>query len=283
MDDSSTAIVFVNYRDYSHLERFLRSQQINTACDIVVVDNTESDRRDHAALDRIASHDGVSVLFAANLGYLGAVRHAITRMPHLAKVDFLIVSNTDLMFELGAVVDHLDLTKVHMRERHVGVIAPQLVSAEGHRTRQLHLIEPPTVRHLSRLGRMYESYFALSVHKQAGDLKRKLLARIGRGSAGILDGSSVFAPHGALMIFTAEYLQASGGFDFPCFLYAEEIFVGLQAERAGLRCVYDEGIRYSHRSHGSIGRWPSRSVALHLRDAHRWAASAMKDRDVLKQ
>lgn len=275
-----TAMVFVNYRDYSHLQNLLELQQsVPSNCRIVVVDNTEEEYRDLKALERIRNTSGVTLLLAGNLGYLGAVRYAMEAVPGIGEAAFLLVCNTDLRFDFADTVGRLCASRDRLSSLKVGIVAPRLVLAEGSQTRQMHLIRVPSARRMKRLAMLFSNRLVLGIYKRAGDVKRNSLARRYEAQPDLSDGERVFAPHGSLMIFTSDYLRTDAPFAFPCFLFGEEVFVGLHAERNGLSCVYEESLPYSHEAHGSMGRWPSRAVSTYLRDSHRWAAKALAERE----
>jgi len=277
--EDKVAIVLINYRDYDSLLRLLADQEcIPDASTVVVVDNTEPGRRNYEAIDVILNIPGVTLLHAENPGYFGGVRWAIDRMPSLRGSSSLMVCNTDLRFSFNDFVAYMRAESAAFHSAKVGVIAPRLVMPDGSPTRQLHLMDAPSARKMSRLGRIFSNRLTLAMYKRAGDAKRLLRSSGVGSSAELADGQQIFAPHGALMIFTSDYLQSPDAFANPSFLFGEEIFVGLHAEDLGLTCIYCASLPYTHEAHGSMGNWPSRAVSSHLRDSHLWAAAALADR-----
>lgn len=262
------AVIFVLYRTYAEFEKFLASQ---SGCldelFVIVVDNTPHAQCDRARLIRWQESYGISTVVAhpENLGYFGAAHYATRVFPELYNYDFVAISNTDVRFQLTDTIE--TLRRCAAGYRNVGAIAPRLTNRDGTPKAQRHYVGKPAPERYARLARISSHYYLAAAHRLGSDLKRAIASRNVRGCP-----RRIFAPHGAFMILTREYLAKTRGFDYPCFLFNEEIFVGLECEAAGLSCVYESMITYSHENHGSMGSFPSRVLISHLRDAHEFVA-----------
>ena len=197
-----------------------------------------------------------------NLGYFGAANFALNTFPDLYSFDYVAISNTDVCFQLVDVLSRLQDAKHGAAE--VGAIAPRLIRANGTEVPQLHYAKRPKPSKYSKLARITSTYYLGAAHRIAADAKRAVLRSHNRVDLGPL----LFAPHGAFMILTQKYLANTEGFKHPTFLFNEEIFVGVQCERADLACIYDPNIVYSHRNHGSMGSVPSRTLISYLHESH---------------
>lgn len=260
------AIILVLYHAYDDTEAFLAAQKpADEGLLYVVVDNTPHERIDHDALARIAKHSGARVLVAEpeNLGYAGAAHFALQQMPELADFDYVALSNTDLIYDAADIREKL--SKNSADHGGVGAIAPRLTMPDGSAKAQLHYVKKPSRARYARLARIFASYPLTIAHRLGADLKRGLGFSRDKGEI----PRDIFAPHGALMIVTRDYLSKTAGFDHPAFLFCEEIFIGSECEKAGLNCIYDPGLTYSHENHGAMGAIPSRRVVQYLHDAHR--------------
>jgi hypothetical protein len=80
-----------------------------------------------------------------------------------------------------------------------------------------------------------------------------------------------------LIVFLRQYFQSPDAFSFPQFLFCEEVFIGLNAQSHGLRCLELPGLSYAHANHGVIGSIPSRSAIKCLQRSHAWAAKALAE------
>ncbi len=65
---------------------------------------------------------------------------------------------------------------------------------------------------------------------------------------------NIYAPHGAFIIFTKEYFDRGGSFDYPIFLFGEEIFVAESCLQLSLHVVYDQELKILDNDHGSTGK-----------------------------
>lgn len=262
---STLAIIFVLYGSYEDFDRFLQSQ-VSESEDVhlVLVDNTPHSEVRHNVLARWENIYGIRVCIAEpeNRGYFGGAEQALDRFPELLECDYIAISNTDVIYQVNDVVHTLRNVQHDLGK--VGAIAPRLVGKDGQTKAQPHYVNRPTVKKYERLAKLTSHYFLAAAHRLGSDLKRK--AGFTRGGKHI--PRSIFAPHGAFMIMSNIYFRQTAGFKHLCFLFNEEILVGSECEKAGLRCVYEPRITYSHSNHGSMGYFPSRKVIKLLNEAH---------------
>lgn len=259
------AIIFVLYQGYDEFESFLGGQgPLPSALRLIVMDNTPHSRLDRDRLMRWEDQYGVTtgISVPENLGYFGAANYAMTLFPELYDYEYVAISNTDVSFSAAQVLHTLSaLAPSHSG---VGAIAPRLTHHDGRPKAQLHYIEKPARAQYARLARIFSNYYLGFLHRIAGDLKRALRASRDEGSA----PRRLFAPHGAFMIMSRAYFAKTGGFAHVSFLFNEEIYVGRECEKAGLACVFEPNITYSHRNHGVVGLIPSRRLISYICEAH---------------
>jgi GT2 family glycosyltransferase len=272
IESCKLAVILVLYRTYNDVEDFLQRQSVNRNVFYIVVDNTPHNEIDVEASERIGNFRNVSLLIAnpENLGYAGAAHFAMQQCPELRTFDFVAISNTDLSYDASSVLAVLQRDRADLSN--VGAIAPRLVKSNGDATRQLHYVSKPTRRKFSFLVKVFSSYPVSIFYRLLGDLKRFMVSRTMPADI----PRYIFAPHGALMIVTQEYLKKTSGFKHPAFLFCEEITIGVQCEQAKLLCVYVPDITYSHRNHGSMGWLPSKKVVGYLHEAHKSMLSSLE-------
>lgn len=266
------AILFVLYKSYGALDRLFQNQNWNEIArlgvDIFVVDNTPIELKSLDYHSLWMEKFGVLTLDPnRNLGYFGAPRWAQNLIPDFAAYDFFAISNVDLTYSIVSVANALQ-KRLETQNENVGMYAPCLVDGNGSPTRQLHYFKKPDRKKYEQLANIYSRYNIALLHRFMADIKRKFASSAPQGN---LIGR-IFAPHGALMIFTKSYLSLGTGFDHPVFLFCEEIFAGMKCERANLYCELAPEIAYQHENHGSMGKVASRQIVGYLRDAHIAAA-----------
>lgn len=260
--------VLVLYGDYGGLHRLLINQtrsEVEGAADykILIVDNTEHERRVEIPDNVLHGASATVLLPEKNLGYSGAAQWALSLFPD--GWDYVIVANTDLEFDASAVTSRLAELSLSGASRGVAMVAPRLVKEDGGTSRQIHYLRRPSGVKYIGLAVVFSVYkLALLYRKYAERAKSRDLTAIVETS-----GSFVFAPHGAMIICTKEFIDKAGEpFDIPSFLFCEEAFLGLAAQEIGLSSIFLDSITYSHRRHGAMGDRPDRQVIRYLRDAH---------------
>lgn len=264
--------VFVLYRNYADFLSFMeRQSSVISHARLVVVDNTEATQVDEGAVRTLHNDDRLIYLRSreGNVGYLGAANHALRTIPSAREAQFLCVANTDLVFDVESFAR--TLSQPERYDDAVGLIAPRLVGADGSPRRQLHYRHEPDPLQLRRIARIYSSYHLAVAYRLLADVKRRLIRR--RRHAPL--DERLFAPHGALMVFTRRFVMAVSELEMPTFLFCEEYFVGRQGQDLGLTCVFDPELTYTHDHHGSMGQIPSRHLVEYMRESHVAAAARL--------
>src|SRR2546427_119628 len=87
----------------------------------------------------------------------------------------------------------------------------------------------------------------------------------------------IYAPHGALFIFSRRYFEAGGYLDGNLFLYGEEISVAEICRSLGLPVIYEPSLRVLHNEHQSTGRVISRFSFECQKNALRYVSSRYRN------
>lgn len=244
---------------------------------VLVVDNSSGDHSVLRIREAIASLPNVQLLQSpTNRGYFGAARFAYDQ--YLARgnppPDWLIVCNHDVSIGDTEFFDRL----FGWDPLAVGVIAPRL------RALPLNLNQNPFMRR--RPGRLRRaiiwlsssSYFVARLWDWLSRQKRRLKSLMIWGSAssdpsGEATCASIYAAHGAFMIFSRRYFEAGGYLDANLFLYGEEISVAEICRSLRLPLVYDPALCVLHREHLATGQTMSRFSYECQRGAIRYVLS----------
>jgi GT2 family glycosyltransferase len=251
------AIVCICYNTYGHLQRFARSLRdaLQVAPEVelqlVVVDNSTSPVDEVALAAVRADLPSSTYLKAENVGYFPGFRRGFETL-EVARYDYIAISNVDLTVDPSFFNAMRALPQ--RREEKLGMIAPAILS----RTHQADL-NPKTLFRPSRAS------YAKNVFIFQRPLLLKgyqWLSRM-RASHPIPKpaGTTCFAPHGSFMIFTRLYFERGGKVDFPCFLFAEEDFVGEENRRIGTRISYQPRAIIHDSDHASTGKESSAFIA----------------------
>lgn len=198
-----------------------------------------------------------------NLGYYGGAAYGLKwylSNHHLA--DWVIVSNVDI--EVTDTFVH-DLQKIAPGSG--AIIAPRILNpTTGFDTNPYLVVKPPLAR-LLFLSQIYRSQVLTNLYILAAQVKRSLATRRNAPPSLQINPRHIYAPHGAFVIFPAEYFAAGGTLDFPGFLFGEEFFVAESAIQAGLEVLYIPSIVVIHREHTSTGHVRSKRMIRYMKES----------------
>ena len=196
-----------------------------------------------------------------NRGYFGAARFALDgylanggRLP-----DWVIVCNHDVLIEDREFFEKL----FRLDPESAGIIAPRIRVFGTNLDQNPFMRRRPNWLRWAGLRFIYSNYGLaafwhwLSRQKQA--LRCHWSARRSK-TASVQNGRRefIYAPHGALFIFSRRYFEAGGYLDGNLFLYGEEISVAEICRSLGLPVIYEPSLCVLHNEHRSTGRVISR-------------------------
>ena len=247
----SILFLCVNYHSYPELDDYLDS--INRAAlsfknplsvDVKVADNSVENRQPVDVSRYNSIHIEVSP-YHKNLGYMGAISRLIQDAgPEKVKTyDFVIVSNVDLLLSESFFTGLLALET----DANTGWIAPQIFSQAEKRDRNPKISKRPSANRLKMLMLMFKYPLLYRLYT---DWVYRFRDKKQSRSAGRL----IYAGHGSLMIFTNLFMQQHANFQFPSFLFGEELFFGELARSSGLKVIYAPEIVVHDIDHASTGK-----------------------------
>lgn len=259
------AVVAVNYHCETHVAGLHASLSAQDTDDwrLVVVDNGSDD--EGAAL--LAELGPASLLLRpdGNLGYLGAVQFALEAEPEMVgRADWLVVSNPDIRLPDAGFLRAL----AGWDGAPARVLAPAIIDPDGRDQNPLMATVPS--RALTAARTVAAMTPELTVLAEAAGRVARLA---GRGVGPTPGGrpQRIFAPHGALMCFSAGYLRAGLTFHHELFLYGEEVAVAVRCAAAQVPVVWVPELEAHHSRHATTGSGASRSVAAHRRRGALWS------------
>jgi len=210
----------------------------------------------------------------ANLGYFGGARFGLEILQAQGRMSqWVVVSNVDLTFDPLAFVEILESIDAPS----VGVVAPSVRSTLTGRELNPYLRGRPSALRMHAYKWVYRYYSTMCVYEWMSAARGHLLAR--NRAASIVKGTGperlgeavdcepIYAGHGSIMAFSAEYFRRGGNLDHKPFLFGEEISVAEAARRIGLPIVWVPLIKVEHHEHVSVGRLPGRRKYGFLREA----------------
>lgn len=182
-----------------------------------------------------------------NLGYFGGARAALEAYrASEALPDYVIIANSDILFLNDNFF--VRLRRMTLESDVLGIApdilrAPTLAEADDTAYRENPMRKERMSRrsiHLRTL--IYQSRLLTMAHYSRSWLVR----RISRKPLARVEAGPIYMMHGSFMIFLRAYFERCAGFDFPSFLFGEEIFVAEEILEAGGKIILNPELRLLH-------------------------------------
>lgn len=271
-------IIAVNYHSddaaiawLADLNRVLVS--LRDQADVIIVDNTvREDSGDFFDRLRAVDRQAIALKAPGNLGYFGGahwgwVQRQTSAGGHVP--DWVVVSNVDVTFASDDFFARLLATRY---PEATGVVGPAIVSRTRHGDWNPKITNRPSRRRMHAYKLLYQSRWLVNLYEQGARIKYALATLLRRSqspgeptpAAGCRE---IYAPHGACILFAAEYFRRGGDLCYPGFLFGEEVFVAETARRLGVKVLYDPSLRMTSQDHVSTGRFRSKAMAGYMRDS----------------
>jgi GT2 family glycosyltransferase len=247
-------IVAVNYLNYPTTIKFIeefKGLYLNIElADLIIVDNA-SDNEEYEGLNKYTCDNIQIIRTSENLGYFGGAKLAFKKdIYDNSGYDFYIISNNDIEFP-----DKNFLIKLSERNLvdKVGCLAPKVVVKGSQLNQNPFMVNEPSKKYI-RFNRFFlASYRRMVIRDFLSKIKQKSR---GKSNGVFKSGTSIFAPHGSLVILTKTYFEKGGYIDDGYFLYGEELSVGYQCLKLDLEVIYDDSLKLIHNEHQTtIGKY----------------------------
>lgn len=271
------AIVCVNYGSNSLSIKYLESLKKaysrvegRVELQLLLVDNTSPSAEQEKFLKAVSTFPFADAIRAEdNLGYFGAVRFGLRRLGvgQGREIDWLIVSNVDV--EVASDFFESLLSK----DASVGVIAPAIISKRTGQDRNPKMKSPLKLRKAKLQKIIFSTYWMQNFYLQFALLKSFLIRPL-QSSCSV---KNIYAPHGSFVIFSRAFLEKGGHFEFPCFLFGEELFIGQQARKLGLSVAYEPDLRVVDFDHASTGQWRNRRICRYAGESAKFSYQSIRD------
>lgn len=248
-------IACVNHNSYKELEVFLSS--INTAAkraehlchvEVLVADNSNKKEIINSAhYSSILCH----IYSVDNKGYINSAQEAMLHYgaSKCQQADFVIVSNVDISLSETFFIQLLTL-----KTTNIGWIVPRIYTPSTRTEENPYAIYRYSKFKLHILKCLYSVPFLLRCYVKTGHLIR---SKQRQQQVASLQEKKIYAGHGSILIFTKKFMQDIFPFNFPCFLYGEEIYFAELALRHNLNtCFYPQIEVENISAHISTGMLP---------------------------
>jgi GT2 family glycosyltransferase len=274
--NSRAVIITVNFRQPECTLRFVSSaSRLDgfAACHVLIADNNSPD--DSIALIRpvISGLSNVELFPSSqNRGYFGAARWALQLyLENHDAPDWVIVCNNDIVFDEPKFL----LRLFEKDPACAGILAPSITSGlTGYDANPSIAQRPSRVRmwrYRFWLSHYYFTWFQQWLSPAVRKARYKFRQWISSPRPAVSGPISVYAPHGAFLIFSRTFFEAGGFIDDGAFLYAEELRVAEMCRQLELPVIHDPELRVWHEESQSTGRMLSRGVYRHQKNGFQYA------------
>ena len=168
--------------------------------------------------------------------------------------DYSIISNVDVVMEKDFFVQLAEMPA----NKTLGWIAPQIFSDTEHRDRNPKIMRRYAKRKLQILRFLFSIPPLYNLYTHTAYKSKKLIKH---------EPGEIYAGHGSFIILTQEYFKRCGIIDYPVFLFCEEIYLGEQCLKHGLKVVYNPQIRVRDTEHASTGTFRRRKYCWYNYEA----------------
>jgi GT2 family glycosyltransferase len=279
LNDPKVLLITVNFRQKQCTSKFLESaSRLDgfSLCQLLIVDNNSGDGSVDQVKQAIAGFSNVELLASPNnRGYFGGAKWALDEyLVHHAAPDWVIVCNNDVVWDESSFLARL-FTRDPQTEC---VLAPAIMSRlTGFDANPMIKRRPSRMRML-RYHVLLSSYFLAWFTQWLAPFVRKA-RKVLRPGEPVRDESrcAIYAPHGAVFVFSRRFFEAGGFIDDGSFLFAEELRVAEMCWHMGLPVIHDPELRVWHEEGQSTGRMLSRAIYLHQKEGFQYALARYRD------
>lgn len=241
-------IICVNYNSYDSLKDYLLSLE-NAVCfceavvSVYVADNSISKQEIDVAQYK---HIRVIIKQYDNLGYLGGAFAVFNSLETSVKeeYDYCIVSNVDVTVNNDF---FQELKKVEKNDQ-IAWIAPAIYKE---RLKKIGVSELSTRPSLKRM-QMYSYVYSHPTVYKCFLFLAMMRRRIGHNFT--TSTKKIYAGYGSFMIFTKRFMNLYAEWDYPPFLYGEEIFFAEIARQHKMMVLYLPNVLINDIGQVSTGR-----------------------------
>lgn len=230
-------ITCVNHNSYDELSDFLKSVEfaafnVKQECNIIVLIADNSTNVQYIDTNKYNSIQCLTYI-VKNTGYINSAQEALMNYGEklLKTFDFTIVSNVDICLA-SDFFKHLISTPI----QNIAWIAPRIYTPSSHTEENPYSVYRYSKKKLQLLRHMYAHPYLYMLHKKFTHILIRLKRKKQSGTMGI---RTIYAGHGSILIFTQAFMQHIFPFNFPFFLYGEELYFAELARLVKMQTIFN--------------------------------------------
>jgi len=255
----------INYNTDDHVIRLLESiitanKFTNLDINVHVIDNSKKTKDDEDTFRKRVQSKGAFLHSSGdNLGYFGCIPIAQDILKQ-TDADCVVYCNPDLFLSSDFFVELKSVLN------YKGVVAPSIISIEEGFDQNPKYINRLSRFKMCRLKVIFSNSFLYLLYFGIYRFKELLFSiKSKRKHNFSTQMFSIYAPHGAIFIFTDVSFFKNLS-PYPCFLFGEEIYIAEEAMRNGINIYYTPGVKVYDSRHASISKLNNNYIRkLHYR------------------
>ena len=236
-NNSNETIGYIN-----HINSNLKDNDFN----ILVVDNSEDELEIKKLISFIENslNKNIFVVKARkNLGYFSGMQFGIDfyvkNIGDLPKI--IVICNTDIIIQSK---DILQLSLNIFKNKNIAIIAPKITLKKNSKEQNPFLITRPSYKKLIFLKFIYSNQLLNNLHNFLyKKIKRNLKVNTKEKR---ISNPYIYAPHGSFIIINSIFFEKGGSLNYKGFLFGEEIYLGEQTFKLGMKIKYFSNINIIH-------------------------------------
>lgn len=232
------------------------SESVDLELTVVLSDNSSQNApnalksRDRAFNYHYIKNDNVGYFPGFSAGLAGVNK---------SEFDYIIISNVDLKLSTNFFVN---LTALTLSDD-VAVVAPSIISMKDGRDLNPKIITRPSRKKLKFLMHLFSLPFMFIFYISLARCKEFFRARRRKTITQYESDTNIYAPHGSFIVFTKKYSEIKNSFDYPRFLFGEEVHVAEVVRDNELKVEYNKSLTIYDIEHGSTSLAGSKFLAKH--------------------
>lgn len=229
-------ILCVNYNSYTELNNYLQSLDVaaKKASEVVSVDVFIGDNTTFNQQSISVEYNYIHVRvfpYYQNLGYVGCATKMYYELSQeqASKYDFVFISNVDLL-----VSETFFIELAAINSQTAGWIVPSLYRKSNNKNDNPMMLNRPTRLKMFLLELLFSFSLLYSLYKVIYRFRHKERDSVKNQE----QSRTIYAGHGAIMIFSKHFMKSNLHISFPGFMYGEEIYFAELVLRSQLTTEY---------------------------------------------
>jgi len=252
---TSILLSCVNYNTYDKLKEFILSVETaylfsSKELKITILIGDNSEKFEHINLQISKEIEIIHINNKGNWGYIGGVTKALELSNiQISHSDYFAISNVDVTLDKTFFAELL----AQNLNQTIGWIAPAIISEKEKRDRNPKILTRPSVKKMQLTKLMYQfPIIHILYEKFIYKYRNKKIPSENKSAY-------IYAGHGSFMLFSKAFAEKNINFEFPGFLFGEEIYFAELNINSGLKTHYTPNLIIHDFDHASTSKIQSKA------------------------